>query len=174
MCASEGSSKFIMQLCPQKFYSNTRFQMLILKYFCSNLWPLNRSIKFLKYSKTVILFFFRDQFTKAFWVILVEKCSWWFYFAPVTIWWFLEFVKTSILIFKFERLFKPSPSPGPTCQWRPLLPRNFSRTGWLPWTAPPLWRPPVGHHGKGAREKSPLPIDIALFLTPTGLPQNLI
>jgi hypothetical protein len=55
-----------MQLWLQNFYSNTRFQMLDLKYFCRILLPLNRATKFLEISKTVFLFFFLQPNYKSF------------------------------------------------------------------------------------------------------------
>ena len=66
ICAYEGSSKYSMQIGLQKFYLNTRFQMLNLKYFCRILWPLNRATKFLETWKTAVLFFLLWPICKSF------------------------------------------------------------------------------------------------------------
>ena len=66
MHACDASSKIVMQLCLQNFYSNTRFQILNFKYFCRILRPLNRATKFLENSKTAVLFYFLWPICKRF------------------------------------------------------------------------------------------------------------
>ena len=71
MNACEESLNFSTQLGLQKFYSNTRFQMLNFKYFCRILQPLNGATKVLENSKMAVLFFFLWQICKSF---LIDSC----------------------------------------------------------------------------------------------------
>ena len=80
MNAYEGSLNFAIQLCPQNFYSNTRFQILNLKYFCGILRPFTRAIKFLKDLKTAVLFILLQPIYKCFlsdssWKMILEILS---------------------------------------------------------------------------------------------------
>ena len=80
MNACEGSLNFYIQLCPQNFYSNNRFQMSNSKYFCRILALLNRAIKFLEDSKTAGLFFLLRPIHKVFlsdssWKMILEILS---------------------------------------------------------------------------------------------------
>ena len=111
MNACEGSLNFYIQLCPQNFYSNNRFQMSNSKYFCRILALLNRAIKFLEDSKTAGLFFLLRPIHKVFlsdslWKMILEILS---IFSKTLV----NFWAREHLCFKFQTPTVVPPRPGP-------------------------------------------------------------
>ena len=148
MNACEGSLNFYIQLCPQKFYSNNRFQMSNSKYFCRILALLNRAIKFLEDSKTAGLFFLLRPIHKVFlsdssWKMILEILS----SSSKNL---VNCYAQEHLRFEFQTSTVVFPRPGP-CVSDPLpFHRASSLPGWAAGVAAPHCWPPVGQRGPAA------------------------